>query len=72
MADPEKNEGIKHEILKHIIPFNSLHRAHERIESPRLILIVKKNTLPRTETKGNIRRAAVEEMFKKELDQIYQ
>ncbi|KAJ8071988.1 hypothetical protein PM082_015546 [Marasmius tenuissimus] len=65
------SDALKQEIFERISPFNSLHRAHEKIASPELILIVAKNTLPRTETKGNIKRAAVEEMFKKELDQVY-
>ncbi|KAK1235886.1 hypothetical protein PQX77_000876 [Marasmius sp. AFHP31] len=65
------NDALKREIFERISPFNSLHRAHEKIASPELILVVAKNTLPRTETKGNIKRAAVEDMFKKELDQVY-
>ncbi|KAL0576084.1 hypothetical protein V5O48_005883 [Marasmius crinis-equi] len=67
----EENENLKQMIFERIRPFNSLFRTNERIASPTLILVVPRNTLPRTETKGNIRRKAVEDMFKEDLDRLY-
>lgn len=62
---------LKRQILKRIEHFNSQRLAHERIASIDLILVVPLNTLPRTENKGNVRRKAVEDMFRKELDLAY-
>jgi len=44
---------------------------HERITSTKFIVVVPSGTLPRTATKGNIRRKAVEEAFGPQLDLIY-
>lgn len=44
---------------------------HERIVDPRFVLLVSPKTLPRTATKGNIRRRAVEDKFKSTLDTVY-
>ncbi|KAG7089961.1 hypothetical protein E1B28_011586 [Marasmius oreades] len=62
---------LKRLVLKQIESFNSQQMAHERIVSVNLIMVVPPNALPRTETKGNIRRKAVEDMFKTELDLAY-
>ncbi|KAG7090017.1 hypothetical protein E1B28_011638 [Marasmius oreades] len=62
---------LKRVVLKRIEPFNSQQMAHERIVSVNLIMVVPCDTLPRTETKGNIRRKAVEDMFQRELDLAY-
>lgn len=61
---------IKNEILFRINPFHKRRYMHERIDDARFILIVSQGTLPRTATKGNIRRKQVEEMFKSRLDQV--
>ncbi|KAJ7837503.1 hypothetical protein B0H14DRAFT_3702172 [Mycena olivaceomarginata] len=52
---------------------NSIRAAtlHERISATNRIVIVPPKTLPRTLTKGNIRRKAVEEAYKSLLDEIY-
>ncbi|EEU38679.1 uncharacterized protein NECHADRAFT_95150 [Fusarium vanettenii 77-13-4] len=62
---------IKNEILFRINPFHKRRYMHERIDDARFILIVPRGTLPRTATKGNIRRKQVEEMFKSRLDKVY-
>ncbi|EJF66994.1 acetyl-CoA synthetase-like protein [Dichomitus squalens LYAD-421 SS1] len=67
-ADPEK---LKRDIIRRIRPFHSRRYMHERIVSPQFVLAVPRGTLPRTATKGNIRRRAVEEAFKAELDCVY-
>ena len=36
-----------------------------------MIVIVPRQSLPRTATKGNIRRKAVEEAYKTEIDRIF-
>ncbi|KAI0639736.1 acetyl-CoA synthetase-like protein [Trametes polyzona] len=64
-------ERLKHAILRRTRHFHSRRYLHERIVSPALIVVVPSGTLPRTATKGNIRRRAVEEQFKEELDRIY-
>ncbi|KAJ4319804.1 hypothetical protein N0V84_006185 [Fusarium piperis] len=74
---PEENDPeiglwrIKNEILFRINPFHKRRYMHERIDDARFILIVPRGTLPRTATKGNIRRKQVEEMFKSQLDKVY-
>ncbi|KAI8980685.1 acetyl-CoA synthetase-like protein [Trametes punicea] len=67
-ADPEK---LKRDIVRRIRPFHARRYMHERIVSPRFVLVVPRNTLPRTATKGNIRRRAVEDAFKSDLDVVY-
>ncbi|ESK95969.1 amp- ligase [Moniliophthora roreri MCA 2997] len=64
-------EKLREEIFRRMEPFNSQRLFHERIASPRMIVIVPKNELPRTATKGNIRRKVVEEMYYQLLDEIY-
>ncbi|KAG7090015.1 hypothetical protein E1B28_011636 [Marasmius oreades] len=66
------SEGdLKRLVLERIESFNSQRIAHERIVSANLVVVVPRDTLPRTETKGNVRRKAVEDMFERELDLIY-
>jgi hypothetical protein len=62
---------LKGEIIHLTQPFHSRRYLHERIASPDFIIVVPSRSLPRTVTKGNIRRRAVEEQYKAELDQIY-
>ncbi|KAI0721294.1 acetyl-CoA synthetase-like protein [Cerioporus squamosus] len=64
-------ERLKRDILRRTRHFHSRRYVHERIVSPALVLVVPSGTLPRTATKGNIRRRAVEEKFREELDRIY-
>lgn len=65
------HEKLKKEIIRKTRHFHSRRYIHERITSTKMIVIVPPKTLPRTATKGNIRRKAVEETFKTQLDQIY-
>ncbi|OCH95760.1 acetyl-CoA synthetase-like protein [Obba rivulosa] len=64
-------ETLKKEIIRRTRHFHSRRYMHERIVSPDFIVVVPPRTLPRTSTKGNIRRRAVEESFRTQLDQIY-
>ena len=62
---------LKREIIRKTRAFHSRRYLHERITSPELIIIVPSKSLPRTATKGNIRRRAVEEAHEVHLDGIY-
>ncbi|KAJ7631100.1 hypothetical protein FB45DRAFT_1003896 [Roridomyces roridus] len=64
-------EKMKKEILRKTRQFHSRRYLHERITSTKFIVVVPPKSLPRTLTKGNIRRKAVEETYKSQLDQIY-
>ncbi|OCH95765.1 acetyl-CoA synthetase-like protein [Obba rivulosa] len=64
-------ERLKKDIIRRTRHFHSRRYLHERITSTAFVVVVPRDTLPRTATKGNIRRKAVEEQFKAELDQIY-
>lgn len=65
------HDKLQREILRKTQPFHSRRYLHERITRKELIIIVDPKTLPRTATKGNIRRRAVEEKYKTRLDAIY-
>ena len=64
-------EKLKEEIIKRMKEFHSRRYTHERIASTTHIIVVERETLPRTATKGNIRRQAVEDQYKELLDSIY-
>lgn len=64
-------EKVKRDIIRRTRQFHSRRYLHERISSTNFVIVVPPNTLPRTATKGNIRRRAVEESFKQQLDRIY-
>lgn len=64
-------ERMQKEILRRTRHFHSRRYLHERITSAKMIVVVPAGTLPRTVTKGNVRRRAVEDMFKSELDGIF-
>ncbi|EMD42196.1 hypothetical protein CERSUDRAFT_129658 [Gelatoporia subvermispora B] len=73
-VEPQGNvdaERLKKDIIRRTRHFHSRRYLHERITSTAFVIVVPRGTLPRTATKGNIRRRAVEEQFKAELDQIY-
>ncbi|TFK18941.1 acetyl-CoA synthetase-like protein [Coprinopsis marcescibilis] len=65
------HDKLKKEIIRKTRQFHSRRYMHERITSPDMLVIVTPKTLPRTATKGNIRRKAVEEAFTSELDRIF-
>jgi acyl-coenzyme A synthetase/AMP-(fatty) acid ligase len=65
------HKKLKKEIIRKTRQFHSRRYLHERITSPDMIVIVARQTLPRTATKGNIRRKAVEEAYKTEIDMIF-
>jgi acyl-coenzyme A synthetase/AMP-(fatty) acid ligase len=72
-ADNKLNEAeLQNEILRRITPGQVRMWAHEKIVDPRQILVAPMGSLPRTSIKGNIRRKAVEEMFKERLDRVYE
>jgi hypothetical protein len=62
---------LKREILRRTRQFHSRRYLHERITSADMIVIVEKKSLPRTATKGNVRRKATEDIFRTLLDKIY-
>jgi hypothetical protein len=65
------DQELKNEIIRATRPFNSRRYLHEQIISENFIVVVPLNSLPRTSAKGNIRRKAVEEAYKEQLDAIY-
>lgn len=62
---------LKREVLRRTRQFHTRLYLHERIVSADMIVIVEKGSLPRTATKGNVRRKATEEAFRTVLDKIY-
>jgi hypothetical protein len=69
-VDMDHNK-LRKEIVRKTRHFHSRRYLHERIVSPDMVVIVPGHSLPRTATKGNIRRKAVEEAYESLLDQIY-
>ena len=67
MAQPK----LKREVLRRTRQFHARRYLHERIVSADMIVIVEKGSLPRTATKGNVRRKATEDAFRTVLDKIY-
>ncbi len=65
------HDKLKKDILRKTRHFHSRRYLHERITSPDMIVIVSRQTLPRTATKGNIRRKAVEEAYQGVINQIF-
>ena len=65
------SEELKEEIIRRTSQFYSRCFIHERITSTKHVVVVERGTLPRTATKGNIRRQAVEDQYKELLDGIY-
>lgn len=64
-------KALREEIFKRITPFHQRRYIHERIDDPRFIMVMPRGTLPRTVTKGNVRRKQTEEAFQVQLNQIY-
>jgi hypothetical protein len=62
---------LKRDIIRKTRQFHARRYLHEQITNPNLIVIVPSKSLPRTATKGNIRRKAVEDAYRAELDEIY-
>jgi murein endopeptidase len=69
-VDMDHNK-LKREIIRKTRHFHSRRYLHERITCPDMIVIVPRQSLPRTATKGNIRRKAVEEAYQTEIDRIF-
>ncbi|GKU09684.1 unnamed protein product [Fusarium langsethiae] len=64
-------EKLKEEILERIKPFHKRRYEHERVNDTRYIVVVPQGSLPRTITKGNVRRKEVEKMYGAMLDTLY-
>ena len=62
---------LKSAIIRRTRQFHARRYLHERITDARCVVVVERGTLPRTATKGNVRRRAVEDKYKAELDAIY-
>lgn len=65
-------ERLKRDIIRRTRHFHARRYVHERITNVKFVVVVPQGTLPRTATKGNIRRQAVEETFKDVLDRMYE
>ena len=64
-------EKLKEEIIRRTKEFHSRRYVHESITSTKHVVVVERGTLPRTATKGNVRRRAVEDQYKELLDGVY-
>ncbi|KAI0684041.1 acetyl-CoA synthetase-like protein [Cytidiella melzeri] len=64
-------EVLKKTIVRRIRAFQQRRYLHEQITATTFVFVVPRGTLPRTATKGNIRRKAVEEAFKIQLDDVF-
>ncbi|CAK5262853.1 unnamed protein product [Mycena citricolor] len=64
-------EKLKRDIIRKTRQFHARRYLHERITSTAMIVVVPKGSLPRTVTKGNIRRKAVEEIYQSVIDGIF-
>ena len=64
-------ERLKKEIIRRTRQFHARRYIHERITTTEHVVVVERGTLPRTATKGNVRRQAVEDQYKELLDGIY-
>ena len=64
-------EKLKKEVIRRTRQFHSRRYIHERITSTKHVVVVERGTLPRTATKGNVRRQAVEDQYRELLDGIY-
>ena len=64
-------EKLKEEIIRRTTQFHSRRYTHERIISTKHVIVVERGTLPRTSTKGNVRRQAVEDQYKELLNGVY-
>ena len=64
------SEELREEIVRRMRQFHSRRFIHEQITTEH-IAVVERGTLPRTATKGNVRRQAVEDQYKELLDSIY-
>ncbi len=68
----EMDEGrARREIIRRTRHFHARRFLHERITSAKMVVVVPRGSLPRTATKGNVRRRAVEEMYRAELDAMF-
>ncbi|KAI5794970.1 acetyl-CoA synthetase-like protein [Pyronema domesticum] len=66
-----EREGLRGTIVERLRDWMEERYLHERVTEQRFVVVVKKGELPRTETKGNVRRKAVEEQWKGVLDEMY-
>lgn len=65
------DEKLKKDIIRRTRHFHARRYLHERITATKFVVVVPHGSLPRTATKGNVRRKAVEEAYKEELDKLY-
>ncbi|KAJ7886761.1 hypothetical protein B0H13DRAFT_2342762 [Mycena leptocephala] len=66
-----EHEKLRTDIIRKIRQFHSRRYLHERITSAEMVIVVPRGSLPRTATKGNIRRKAVEDVYKTQIDKIF-
>ncbi|KAK7691821.1 hypothetical protein QCA50_005225 [Cerrena zonata] len=65
------DDELKREIVRRSIKFNSRRYTNEQVPGETLIFVVDRGELPRTVTKGNVRRKAVEDKYRTVLDGAY-
>lgn len=64
-------DRLKKDIFRKIRHFHSRRYLHEQILSPDMIVIVPESILPAVKGDMNIRRKAVEEAFRSQIDEIF-
>ncbi|THU93347.1 acetyl-CoA synthetase-like protein [Dendrothele bispora CBS 962.96] len=62
---------LRNMIFERIADLQKDRYETERISGPEMIVLIPLGSLPRTESKGNIRRALVEEKYQTVLEQLY-
>ncbi|KAM0551161.1 hypothetical protein ACHAPJ_008503 [Fusarium lateritium] len=70
-GDTEYRSDAATKIFHRMAPFFKRRYMHERISDKRLILVAPSGTLPRTVTKGGIKRKEAEKMYGPILDKIF-
>jgi len=71
IIEDEKLQRLKKDIIRRTRHFHARRYEHERLAGTKFVVVVEKGVLPRTATKGNIRRRAVEEKYETLLDNIF-
>lgn len=67
----DDDQSVKREIVSRSKEFNSRRYTNEQIPGEELIFVVRTGDLPRTATKGNVRRKAAEEQYQELLDRAF-
>ncbi|KAF5362927.1 hypothetical protein D9758_007080 [Tetrapyrgos nigripes] len=77
LVEVKENASVTHHveiqnlIVDRLAEFNKQRFPHERISDPGLVLVLEAGVLPRTKSKGNIRRKSAEDQYRSTLDDMY-